>query len=99
MALLHENITRRRVAAGLSRREFAERLGVTERQWWRMETDRIRIAAAEMPRIAKALNTTVAALYRPRPKPAAVDMLLDRRRPERARRQDQSPQRPAGEHT
>jgi transcriptional regulator with XRE-family HTH domain len=88
---LNENITRRRVAVGLSRREVAKRLGVTERQWWRMETDRIKILASEMPRIAAVLGTTIARLYREsRRAPASVDEetadLENRRCPQRGRR-------------
>jgi transcriptional regulator with XRE-family HTH domain len=61
---LNENITRRRKAIGLSRKHVAELLGITERQWWRMETDRIAILACEMPRIARVLETTITHLYR-----------------------------------
>lgn len=87
---LHENIARRRVAAGLSRKQVAQRLGVTERQWWRMETDRIKILATEMPPIAQALNTTVARLYRgsrrDAPPPDGTLTLVNRRCPQRAHR-------------
>jgi transcriptional regulator with XRE-family HTH domain len=88
---LNENITRRRVAAGLSRKEVAQQLGVTERQWWRMETDRIKILASEMPRIAEVLSTTVARLYREsRRNESTFDKtggLASRRCPQRGRRQ------------
>ena len=60
---LNEGITRCRVTAALSRSEVARRLGITLRQWWRMETGRIRILAIEMPKIAWALETTVSDLY------------------------------------
>jgi transcriptional regulator with XRE-family HTH domain len=59
----NDNIARCRVAAGLTHQQLARRLGITRRQWWRMETNRIRILAAEMPGIAQALDTTVSALY------------------------------------
>jgi transcriptional regulator with XRE-family HTH domain len=60
----NDSIARRRVALGLSRKQVGERLGITERQWWRMETGRTPILAVEMPRIAEVLETTVASLYR-----------------------------------
>lgn len=60
---LNDNITRCRVAMGLSYEDVARRLGIKRRQWWRMETDRIRILAVEMPHIARALDTTISALY------------------------------------
>jgi transcriptional regulator with XRE-family HTH domain len=59
----NDNIARCREAAGLSYGDLARRLGIPSRQWWRMETGRIRILAAEMPLIARALDTTVSALY------------------------------------
>ena len=52
-----------REARGLSRAEVARRLKTTRMRVWRLENEANRIPADELPAIARALRTTVAALH------------------------------------
>lgn len=61
--LPRERIVSRREALKLSRAQLAKKLGLTRRQLWRLETGEVRIVAEDMPKIAKALRTSVSALY------------------------------------
>ncbi|HET9063742.1 MAG TPA: helix-turn-helix transcriptional regulator [Candidatus Binatia bacterium] len=51
-----------REARGLSRAEVARRLKTTRMRVWRLENEATAIVADDLPAIARAIKTTVAAL-------------------------------------
>lgn len=48
----------------VARRMTTPKLKITRMRWWRWEMGLIRIPADLMPRIARALGTTITRLYR-----------------------------------
>jgi DNA-binding XRE family transcriptional regulator len=67
--LLLERIERRRVELGISRPQFARKLGMSRRRFWRFETGRTQLLAKDVPKVARALRSKISELYGERPWP------------------------------
>lgn len=65
-SLVARRIQEIRVAKKLSRQELADRLGVTYLQVYRIETGKTDVHADDAPKLAKALDVSIASLYRER---------------------------------
>ena len=63
MNIIAENIARRRKELGLTQRELAEKLNISDKTLSRWETDKQVPDALMIPEIAKALDTSIGELY------------------------------------
>ena len=63
MNIIAENIARRRKELGLTQRELAEKLNISDKTLSRWETDKQVPDALMIPEIAKALDISIGELY------------------------------------
>ena len=63
MNIIAENIARRRKELGLTQRELAEKLNVSDKTLSRWETDKQVPDALMLPEIAKALDMSIGEIY------------------------------------
>ena len=63
MNMIAENIARRRKELGLTQRELAEKLNVSDKTLSRWETDKQVPDALMIPEIAKALDMSIGEIY------------------------------------